>query len=156
VDTYHEEASRKGLRIVPCCGFDSTPFDLGALLVVNHMRERLGKKPAKVLNVVLGSKGGVSGGTIARSVSGTPGLACPPACWLQCPGGARACQPHRCLPVCGMQAQTGIALPQLLVFLPDRRLLPVCSAPALDLPFLPCLQWLERFQRDGIQPRTQE
>ena len=72
VDSYHEEAARKGLRIVPCCGFDSTPFDLGALLVVNHMRERLGKKPAKVLNAVMGSKGGVSGGTIARSAAGLP------------------------------------------------------------------------------------
>lgn len=30
---HHEEAQKKGLRIVPCCGFDSTPFDLGALLV---------------------------------------------------------------------------------------------------------------------------
>ena len=30
---HHEEAAQKGLRIVPCCGFDSTPFDLGALLV---------------------------------------------------------------------------------------------------------------------------
>ena len=79
VDTHHEEAARKGLRIVPCCGFDSTPFDLGALLVVNHMRERLGKKPAKVLNVVMGSKGGVSGGTIARSVGSRPALPCPPA-----------------------------------------------------------------------------
>ena len=79
VDTHHEEAARKGLRIVPCCGFDSTPFDLGALLVVNHMRERLGKKPAKVLNVVMGSKGGVSGGTIARSVGSGPALPCPPA-----------------------------------------------------------------------------
>lgn len=65
IDGYHEEAARKGLRIVPCCGFDSTPFDLGALLVVEHMK-RLGKEPAKIMNVVMGSKGGVSGGTIAR------------------------------------------------------------------------------------------
>ncbi len=30
---HHEEAAAKKLRIVPCCGFDSAPFDLGALLV---------------------------------------------------------------------------------------------------------------------------
>lgn len=49
-------------------GFDSIPFDLGALLAVRHLAERYGKQPARVLNTVLGSKGGVSGGTIARWV----------------------------------------------------------------------------------------
>lgn len=34
---HHEEAKKKGLRIVPCCGFDSTPFDLGALLVSRRL-----------------------------------------------------------------------------------------------------------------------
>lgn len=29
----HTKAAAKGLRLVPCCGFDSAPFDLGALLV---------------------------------------------------------------------------------------------------------------------------
>lgn len=33
---HHEEAAAKKLRIVPCCGFDSAPFDLGALLVSRH------------------------------------------------------------------------------------------------------------------------
>lgn len=47
-------------------GFDSIPFDLGALLAVRHLAERYGKQPARVLNAVMGSKGGVSGGTIAR------------------------------------------------------------------------------------------
>ncbi len=66
IAAYHEEAAAKRVRIVPCCGFDSTPFDLGALLVIDYMRKQLGKQPAKVLNAVMGSKGGVSGGTIAR------------------------------------------------------------------------------------------
>lgn len=65
IAAYHEEAAAHDVRIVPCCGFDSIPFDLGALLVVEHMKQ-LGKEPARVLNVVMGSKGGVSGGTIAR------------------------------------------------------------------------------------------
>lgn len=34
--------------------------------VVDHLKKRYGKQAARVLNVVLGSKGGVSGGTIAR------------------------------------------------------------------------------------------
>jgi short subunit dehydrogenase-like uncharacterized protein len=66
IAAYHEEAAAHSVRIVPCCGFDSIPFDLGALLVAEHMQQKLGKEPARVLNVVMGSKGGVSGGTIAR------------------------------------------------------------------------------------------
>ncbi|KAL4451997.1 hypothetical protein ABPG75_007659 [Micractinium tetrahymenae] len=69
IGKYHEEAKKKNLRIVPCCGFDSIPFDLGALLVVRHLAERYGKQPARVLNVVMGSKGGVSGGTIASGMN---------------------------------------------------------------------------------------
>lgn len=69
IAAYHEEAAAKRVRIVPCCGFDSTPFDLGALLVIDHMRKQLGKQPAKVLNAVMGSKGGVSGGTIASGMN---------------------------------------------------------------------------------------
>lgn len=37
---------------MPCCGFDSTPFDLGALLV-DHLKQRYGKLPAKVLRTLL-------------------------------------------------------------------------------------------------------
>ena len=40
-DVYHEEAARKGVKIVPSCGFDSIPSDLGTLLVVTHMKEKL-------------------------------------------------------------------------------------------------------------------
>jgi short subunit dehydrogenase-like uncharacterized protein len=78
IRAYHEEAARKNLRIVPCCGFDSTPFDLGALLVIDHMKKALNRQPAKVVNVVVGSKGGVSGGTIARC--GRVGQAQPRLC----------------------------------------------------------------------------
>ena len=35
-------------RTPPCAGFDSIPFDLGALLAVRHLAERYGKKTAKV------------------------------------------------------------------------------------------------------------
>ena len=37
-----------------------------AVQVIDHLKKRYGKQAARVLNVVLGSKGGVSGGTIAR------------------------------------------------------------------------------------------
>lgn len=41
--------------------------------MVDHLKKRYGKQAARVLNVVLGSKGGVSGGTIARWAGGRAG-----------------------------------------------------------------------------------
>src|SRR5579862_5098377 len=34
---YHEQASRSGARIVHSCGFDSIPYDLGALFTVEQL-----------------------------------------------------------------------------------------------------------------------
>ena len=61
IEKHHDEAARKGLRIVPCCGYDSTPFDMGALLVVDHIERVLGKQAGKVVGVVLSSKVGQLG-----------------------------------------------------------------------------------------------
>jgi short subunit dehydrogenase-like uncharacterized protein len=36
---YHEQARRTGARLVHSCGFDSIPYDLGALFTVNHVPE---------------------------------------------------------------------------------------------------------------------
>jgi short subunit dehydrogenase-like uncharacterized protein len=36
---YHEEAERSGARIVHSCGFDSIPYDLGALFTVQQLPE---------------------------------------------------------------------------------------------------------------------
>jgi short subunit dehydrogenase-like uncharacterized protein len=36
---YHEQAERSGARLVHSCGFDSIPYDLGALFSVNHVPE---------------------------------------------------------------------------------------------------------------------
>jgi short subunit dehydrogenase-like uncharacterized protein len=36
---YHDEAERSGARIVHSCGFDSIPYDLGALFAVDHLPE---------------------------------------------------------------------------------------------------------------------
>lgn len=36
---YHEQAQASGARIVHSCGFDSIPYDLGALFTVNHLPE---------------------------------------------------------------------------------------------------------------------
>jgi short subunit dehydrogenase-like uncharacterized protein len=36
---YHEQAERTGARLVHSCGFDSIPYDLGALFTVGHLAE---------------------------------------------------------------------------------------------------------------------
>lgn len=36
-------AAARGIRIVPTCGYDSIPSDLGAFFLAQHAREKLGK-----------------------------------------------------------------------------------------------------------------
>lgn len=36
-DRYHDKAASNGTRIIPLCGFDSVPSDLGTYLVVRHI-----------------------------------------------------------------------------------------------------------------------
>lgn len=40
IDRFHDQASRDRTRIVPFCGFDSIPSDIGTLGVVDHLRQR--------------------------------------------------------------------------------------------------------------------
>lgn len=67
IKEYDSEAESKGIRIIPCCGYDSIPSDLGAMMVVNELKSR-GKKVKSVLSIVGDSKGGVSGGTLASAM----------------------------------------------------------------------------------------
>jgi short subunit dehydrogenase-like uncharacterized protein len=59
VTRYHDDAARDGVRIVPCCGFDSIPSDLGAFLLARHQRASL------VRGYFQFGGGGLNGGTIA-------------------------------------------------------------------------------------------
>lgn len=63
IDRYHEGAAETGAKIVPFCGFDSVPADLGALMMVRALAER-GEGTASVTAAVL-AKGGFNGGTLA-------------------------------------------------------------------------------------------
>ena len=64
IDKYHEKAVENKARIVSCCSFLSLPFDLGTLMVVDHMKKQLHRKCRSVLAVIGDTKAGVSGGTI--------------------------------------------------------------------------------------------
>lgn len=64
-DRYDAGAREKGLRLVSCCGFDSIPHDLGALLAVRQL-------PADQsidLRGFVRAKGGMSGGTWRSAVN---------------------------------------------------------------------------------------
>src|SRR5258708_20534002 len=41
IDRHHETAMKNRTRLVPSCGFDSVPSDLGAYLMVRHIQEKL-------------------------------------------------------------------------------------------------------------------
>ena len=64
IDEHHERAAADGTRIIPFCGFDSVPSDLGALIAVDHLRTHHGTGTKRVKAFHRG-RGGVNGGTIA-------------------------------------------------------------------------------------------
>ena len=61
---HHEAAAKNATRIIPFCGFDSVPSDLGAWLLTQAM---LAKHQTPCVNVTaaFSLRGGVNGGTLA-------------------------------------------------------------------------------------------
>ncbi|MBD2000086.1 saccharopine dehydrogenase NADP-binding domain-containing protein [Leptolyngbya sp. FACHB-541] len=66
IDRYQTQAAADGTRIIPCCGFDSVPSDLGTYLVVRHLRRELGV-PCKQVNAYFQAVGSFNGGTLASA-----------------------------------------------------------------------------------------
>ena len=66
IDRYHERAAADGTRIIPCCGFDSVPSDLGSYLMARHCREKLGA-PCRQVAAYFQMRGGLNGGTLASA-----------------------------------------------------------------------------------------
>jgi short subunit dehydrogenase-like uncharacterized protein len=64
IDRYHEKAAAKGTRIIPFCGFDSVPSDLGAMLVA----EALGPETNQI-KAFFQFAGGLNGGTLASAIN---------------------------------------------------------------------------------------
>lgn len=61
---HHSQATKDGTRIIPFCGFDSVPSDLGTYMMVQAMQQRHGQACAEV-KAAFSLKGGVNGGTLA-------------------------------------------------------------------------------------------
>ncbi|PKN56373.1 MAG: saccharopine dehydrogenase [Deltaproteobacteria bacterium HGW-Deltaproteobacteria-14] len=68
IDSFHQAAAATGTRIVPMCGYDSVPADLGAWLVVDHIRRVLGQETREVKGFYQ-AKGGLNGGSLASALA---------------------------------------------------------------------------------------
>ncbi|WPB77371.1 saccharopine dehydrogenase NADP-binding domain-containing protein [Archangium violaceum] len=67
IDAHHARAVETGARIVPSCGFDSIPSDLGVLLLHEQLAAK-GGRLAEAHYRLRRMKGGASGGTIASGL----------------------------------------------------------------------------------------
>lgn len=67
IDRHHAQAARDGTRIVPFCGFDSVPSDLGTLLLVRHIQQAF-DAPCVEVKAYFQMFGGFNGGTLASNL----------------------------------------------------------------------------------------
>ena len=68
IERHHDAAVKKKVAIVHCCGYDSVPSDIGALVLVDHMRKSR-MSVGHVHHYIGESNGGFSGGTVASIVN---------------------------------------------------------------------------------------
>jgi short subunit dehydrogenase-like uncharacterized protein len=69
LDQHHAQAAQSGAYIVPCCGFDSIPSDMGVYHLQRQARERW-QQPCEAVNMrVIAAQGGISGGTLASGLN---------------------------------------------------------------------------------------
>ena len=68
IDKHQAEAVKTGARIIPFCGFDSVPSDLGAWLMTQAMRQQHDEACVSVKSAVT-MRGGVNGGTLASGLN---------------------------------------------------------------------------------------
>jgi short subunit dehydrogenase-like uncharacterized protein len=68
IDRHHARAVRDGTRIIPCCGFDSVPSDLGAWLVAEAVWQQH-REPCVSVKACHSMRGGLNGGTLASALN---------------------------------------------------------------------------------------
>lgn len=67
IDDHHNMAQANGAKMIPLCGFDSVPSDLGSLFTITHLKEQYGENCAS-LKLFFTLKGGLNGGTMASAL----------------------------------------------------------------------------------------
>ena len=65
IDAHHEKASKNGVKIVHCCGFDSIPSDMGVYYLQKMAKAKTGEYCDEIKFRLKAAKGGLSGGTLA-------------------------------------------------------------------------------------------
>lgn len=68
IDRFHDRAATSGARIVPCCGYDSVPSDLGTWWIVQQLRQRH-REGCREVKAFHRARGGVNGGTLASMIN---------------------------------------------------------------------------------------
>ncbi len=68
IDRFHDQAAAQGTRIIPCCGVDSVPSDLGTQAAVRWLREQLGQPTRTVSASFVFHSSGLNGGTLATAL----------------------------------------------------------------------------------------
>ena len=68
IDRHHDAAAKSATRIVPGCGFDSVPSDLGAWLVASALNAKHGERCVSV-KACFRVRGGLNGGTAASMLN---------------------------------------------------------------------------------------
>ena len=63
IDSFHEKAKSKKIKIVNSCGFDSIPSDLGVYFIQNEIKKVCKNHARSIKMRVAGIRGGISGGT---------------------------------------------------------------------------------------------
>jgi short subunit dehydrogenase-like uncharacterized protein len=68
-DRHHAQAALDGTRIIPCCGFDSVPSDLGVYLVVRYIQQQQQGVSCQSVKAYFQMMGGFNGGTLASGLN---------------------------------------------------------------------------------------
>ena len=69
IQKYHKEAVENHIKIIPSCGFDSLPFDMGVFMIADELASQ-GLALGKTQSIIRKAKGAVSGGTLATLCAG--------------------------------------------------------------------------------------
>jgi len=68
IDLHHAQAAASGTRIIPGCGFDSVPSDLGAWLAADALWQAF-DEPCVSVKASFSMRGGLNGGTLASALN---------------------------------------------------------------------------------------
>ena len=69
LDKHGEAAKASGAKIIPFCGFDSIPADLGIWFLQKYMREKFQSELTKADGYYTMAKGGLNGGTLLSALN---------------------------------------------------------------------------------------